>query len=125
MSARQRIRALERLFACQRAQVILAPLADQFVGEWRRAVDNGESPPDILELVLAAAAKGLAIPYAPPLFGYVSQCRRAHRVPSSPRIVHSFVHGMGERRNPFTSQSCKCIAHADLRPPREDPDAFL
>lgn len=119
---KHRLRALERLLACQRAQFILAPLADRFVDAWRQAVADGVLPPEVHALVAAAAAEGVALPYAPTLFRYLTRCEDAGRVPARNRIIHSFLHGVGEQRNPFASHPCACLARADLMPPKRDPD---
>ena len=119
---KQLLRALERLLACQRAQFILTPIVDDFLNVWRQAVAEGVPRPEVYDLVAAAAAEGLAIPYAPTLFRYVTRCEDAARVPARNRIIHSFLHGVGEQRNPFASHPCACLARADLMPPKRDPD---
>ena len=119
---KQRLRALERLLACQRAEFILTPIVDDFIDVWRQAVADRVPRPEVYDLVAAAAAEGLAIPYAPTLFRYVTRCDDNGRVPARNRIIHSFLHGLGEQHNLFAPRPCACLARVNLMPPKRDPD---
>ncbi len=111
----QRLRTLERLLVCQRAQVLVGPVADAFVDAWQYALDHGATPPDELDLVQAVAAQGVPVLALTPLVSYLDQCRRDRRVPDPGRIVQLLVHGFAESRLRF-AHSCACLAHRPLAP---------
>ncbi len=102
---RARIRALERALVCQRAQVLIEPVAMDFIDAWEQALD-GETPlPDELDLIGAVGAKRVPILTLGPLQSYLEQCRRDRRVPDLDRVVETIVHGYLQTR---LKTRCRC-----------------
>ncbi len=113
----QRLRTLERLLVCQRAQVLIGPIAEAFIDAWQQALDQDVDPPDELDLVQAVAAEGVPVLALSPLESYLDQCRRDRRVPHPGRIVQVLVHGFAESRLRF-ARTCACPDHLPLAPSR-------
>lgn len=104
----RRPRALERLLVCQRLQVIVGPLADDFADAWQRALDDGSPLPDELDLAQAAVARGVPILALNPLSALLQQCRRDRRAPDPGRLVETLVHGFAESRL-RSPHACSCL----------------
>ena len=82
---RARLRALERALVCQRAYVLVEPVAMDFIDAWEQAMDAQAPLPDELDLVRAVATQGVPILTLTPLTSYLAQCRRGQlrRLPTT------------------------------------------
>ena len=108
-----RLRTLERALACQRAQVILAPIAESFADTWQQALADGAEPQDGLDLLRAVTTAGVR-PLAPgPVISYLDHCRRGQDPPDPDRLVMALVHGFGASRFARNAH-CRCLARCPL-----------
>ena len=103
-----RLRALERLLACQRAQVIVTPIAEDFVEAWEHAIYEDLPLPDTLDLLQAIVAARVLPLAAGAVANYVDYCRLDHDVPVLERIVEAIVHGFARSRL-LPGRRCRCL----------------
>lgn len=103
-----RIRSLERQLACQRAQVIVSPIAEDFVEAWELSLEAGKPPADTLELIQVVVAKGIAVLAAGPLVTYLDRCRLDGEVPTPEYIVEAIVHGYALSKR-VIQKPCRCL----------------
>ena len=112
---RNAVRPLERRLACLVAQSSLAPIADDYVDRWRAAVEQGDPPPDVFDLLRAATAQRVSMLNAGAIVSLIEQCADNDRVPDSRRIIQAIVHGYAQR-DYFTNhdKTCRCPARMPL-----------
>jgi hypothetical protein len=106
---RNRLRALERLFACQRGEVIVEPIVEEFVEQWADALDGGNPLPDPIDLAQKAIKHGVPVLTTTPLNSYLAQCKRDDSIPEAQRITQTIIHGFLEMR---MKTRCACGYHA-------------
>ena len=110
-----RLRTMERQLACQRAQVIITPIAEDFAEAWEQAFNENLRPPDAIDFFRVIAKAGVATIVATPLVSYLDGCLSDRRIPDPGRVVVAIVHGFSETRFP-PRERCRCIAHRRLVP---------
>ena len=120
------LRNLERALVCLTSQIILEPIARDYVESWKECIALGK--PFIAPEELAAVAEAAGVPVLTdlPLYAYLDQCAGDRRIPDSRRIIESIVHGYAEDR--FNTGRCSCPARRTLIPqpnPKRDDDNFL
>ena len=76
-----RLRTMERQLACQRAQVIITPIAEDFAEAWEHAFDEDVRPPDAIDFFGAMAKAGVGTIVATPLVSYLDGCLSDRRIP--------------------------------------------
>lgn len=106
---RNRLRALERTFACQRGEVIVEPIVEIFVEEWADALDSGNPLPDPIALAQKVIKHGVPVLTVTPLNSYLAQCKRDDRIPDLERVTQTIIHGFLEMR---MKKKCDCGYHA-------------
>jgi hypothetical protein len=110
------LRTIERQIACQRAQVILTPIAEAFAQRWEVALASGTPIPTDLDILFESTSHGVA-PLAPnPVLHYLGRCRRDNLAPDPQRIVLAIVHGYAETHITTTGKTCRCLARIPLVP---------
>ena len=105
---RSRLRVLERALVCQRGQVIVGHIAEDFVEEWAEALDNDARLPDPIDLAQQVVKHGVPVLTVTPLTSYLTQCQRDNHIPDPERITQAIVHGFLEMR---FKQRCACGYH--------------
>ena len=123
---RNAVRPLERRLACLVAQSALEPIVDDYVDRWRAAVEQGDPPPDVFDLLRAATAQRVPMLNAGAIVSHIEQCADSDRVPDSRRIIQAIVHGYAQR-DYFTNhdKTCRCPARMPLvidYSPNDDDD---
>ena len=114
-----RLKALERYLACLRAQAALYPVAEDFADGWQQALERGDSLPEFLDLVEAAARVAVPVLAVAPIDAYLKQCARDSRIPDPNRIVTAIVHGYAEANLiGMNGETCTCPARERLMKPR-------
>ncbi len=114
-----RLKTLERRLACLRAQAALMPVAESFADCWQQALDQGGPPPDVLDLIEAAARVAVPVLAVAPVAAYLKRCAKMARVPDPQRIVMAVVHGYAEANlMGMNGETCACPARQLLLKPR-------
>ena len=108
------LRSLERLLACQIAQIALKPIAEDYVERWKRRREQFMTYPDLDEIIEAARAARIPVLANGPLIDYIYQCGDDDRAPDPDRIVMAVVHGYAEDNFLAYGQTCRCPAKATL-----------
>ena len=106
---RNRLRALERVFACQRGEVIIEPIVEIFVEKWADALDSGNPLPDPIDLAQQVIKHGVPVLTVTPLNSYLAQCKRDDSIQDQDRITQTIIHGYLEIRG---KRKCGCGYHA-------------
>lgn len=102
---RNRLRVLERTFPCQRGQIIIEPIIENFVEEWANAQETNAPLPDSIDLAQRVIKAGVPVLTLAPLTSYLSQCKRDTRIPEPERLAETIIHGYLELRLKTT---CPC-----------------
>ena len=112
---RNAVRLLERRLACLVAQSALEPIVEDYLDRWCIAVEQGDPPPDVFELVRAATAQRVPVLNAGAIVSLIDQCAGNNRVPDPRRIIQAIVHGDAQRYY-FTNhdKTCRCPARMPL-----------
>ena len=113
MSMLTRLHPLERQLACQRAQIIVEPIAEAFAETWQQALDDDDPLPDELDLVRAAVAQGVPVLAPISVFSYLRQCEKDRRVLDIDRLIETIVHGFAEIRQ--RDHNCSRVSRLPAR----------
>ncbi len=111
---RNAVRSLHRYYACLVAQAALEPVADDYAERWEVAIEQGEPPPDLEDLFLAATSAGVPILSPLPIAGYLRQCARDQGVPAPERIVQAIAHAQAELDISNMDKTCRCPGRRPL-----------
>ncbi len=121
------LRSIERALICLTSQVILEPIANDYVELWKECIELGRPFVAPEELAAVAEAAGVPVLTDIPLYAYLDQCIDDRRIPDPQRIIECIVHGYAEEH--FNTGRCSCPARRtlipQLNPKREDADDFL
>ncbi len=86
-----RVRALERKFVRERAELATMAQVNELAGQWSDALDEDRPTPDVLDFAHSIARAGFCLPFIPRAINYLDGCLRSKSLPDRGRLLQMLL----------------------------------